>query len=91
MSLVVVIVKRTLPEVGIVTLAGALPKPKSPVVATVTLTGSAAGGAGLALMVKLTDSPSLPPSEPVMLTTGRGASSLSATVTVAADWDEDTV
>ena len=44
--------------------------PKSPAAETVALTVNAADGAGVAVIVKLTLSPSLPPAELVMFTCG---------------------
>ena len=91
-SSVVAMVSVALPEVGIVTVCDPVLTPKSPPAATVTGTARSDAGAGVAVRVNVTFSPSLPPCDAVMFTSGAdGRPSLSATRTEAVPLSAATV
>ena len=91
-SSVVAMVSVALPAAGIVTVCDPVLTPKSPLAATVTSTARSDVGAGAAVRVNVTFSPSLPPRDAVMFTSGAGGgSSLSATPTEAVPCVADAV
>ena len=67
-----------LPPVGMLTVRAPALMPYSPTAVTVTLTGNAAVGAGVAVMTNVTSAPSLPPAADVMFTSGGGTSLMDA-------------
>ena len=81
-SPVVLTVRVTLPDVGMVTVRAPAVTPKSPVTATVTLTSRSADGAGVAVTVNTAGEPSVTVLLLVIDTTGSatvGSSSVTVT------------